>query len=85
MQKSAPYADTPIIVSVQSSVGLRYRTWSCMECGQPFLEREGDAFFRVGSKDMPGEAHLSNGSTIAGLCGNCSQRYTVTVAFGVKT
>lgn len=85
MEKSAPYADTPIIVSVQSSVGLRYRSWSCMECGQPFLEREGDSFYRVGAKGHPGEAHVGAGGTIAGVCSKCTQQYTVTVSFNVQS
>jgi hypothetical protein len=85
MEKSAPYADTPIVVSVQSSVGLRYRTWSCMECGQPFLEREGDAFYRIGNTDLPGSAKIDTAGTIAGHCVNCTQRYTVTVSFNVGT
>lgn len=81
----APYATSPITMSIRSSMGLRYRTWQCIECGHPFLERDGDSFFRVGSTDMPSEAHVSVGGSITGLCGQCSQQYAVTIAFGVTS
>jgi hypothetical protein len=85
MEKSAPYADTPIRVSVQSSVGMKYRTWPCAECGKPFLERDGDAFYRVGVTDMPEQAHTGADGLMQTKCGNCQQKYTVSVTLGVTT
>lgn len=80
----APYADKAIPLSLKSLTGLRYRTLNCMECGQPFLERNKDQIFRIGTNDMPGEVHIDPSGVIVGVCGNCTQKYTVTIALTVE-
>ena len=85
MQKDAPYADMPITMSIRSTVGIRYRTWQCIECGQPFLERDGDLFFRIGNPDQPTEAHAGADGVITSVCGRCRQKYTVTIAVEVSS
>lgn len=85
MLKSAPYADIPIRISVQSLVGIKYRTWPCVECGKPLLERDNDVFYRVGTTQMPDVAHVGADGLISSICDVCQQKYTVTVALGVST
>lgn len=80
MQNVAPYASTPIALSLRSLTGLRYRTLSCMECGNPFLERNSERIFRMGNNDMPEEAHTSADGAIYSTCGKCTQQYTVTIS-----
>lgn len=76
----APYSETTISVSLGSVTGLRYRTLNCMECGQPFMERNSDKMFRLGNKDLTEEAKPDSGGSIATTCGNCLQKYTVTIS-----
>lgn len=80
---TAPYAHNAIPLSLRSSVGLRYRTLNCIECGHPFLERNRDQIFRIDSSDMPEQAHLSADGLVHGICGRCQQTYTVTLAVTV--
>lgn len=85
MQAStAPYANETIAVSLLSTTGLKYRTFNCYECGQPFMDREGDYLYRVGVRDMPDEAHVNADGVIATICGHCSQMYSLTVAFSLQ-
>lgn len=80
MEKSAPYASTPIPLSLSSTVGLKYRTLNCMECGKEFFERAGDQSFYVGDKTAPEEAHINSEGLYKAICGNCSQQYTITLS-----
>lgn len=82
MQKNAPYASIAIPLSLSSTIGLKYRTLNCMECGQPFLERNGEQLFNIGN-NLPDEAHAGIDGVFKGLCGNCSQQYTVTISLDV--
>jgi hypothetical protein len=85
MRNAAPYASTPITVSLAAISGLRTRTLNCMECGSPFMERNSDMrLFRLNTKTMPEEARVDQKGQIAGLCGNCQQQYTVTVSVSVE-
>lgn len=83
MEKSAPFADMPIMLSVQSNVGMRYRSYECVECGLPFLERDNDTFYRSGSSE-PESAHIDAGGTIPATCPRCAQKYTVVIALGIQ-
>lgn len=80
----APYASIPIQISVMSTTGLKYRTYSCFECGAPFMDREGDYLYRVGVKDLPEETHVT-GNAVSTHCGRCQQMYELTVARVVQT
>ena len=77
MQRSAPYASTPISVFLRAVNGPRYRTLSCVECAQEFLSRENEAFFRIGVRDLPGRAQIDEVGGIETHCGNCRQKYRV--------
>jgi hypothetical protein len=79
MQKNAPYADTPIPLSLRSLTGLRYRTLNCMECGHAFIERSSTQIFRF-SNDSPEVAHVAADGLIHSTCPGCTQKYTLTVA-----
>ena len=85
MQRSAPYADTPIPLFLGSSTGLRYRTLSCMECGSDFFERNADIMLRIGDKELPQQARLDSTGRIPCVCGKCSQKYTITISLHVET
>ena len=80
----APFADIPIAISLMSTTGLKYRTFNCYECGQPFMDREGDHFYRANTPTLPEEAHFNADGVIPTICGRCSQRYTVTVALNIQ-
>lgn len=85
MHVNAPYANTPIVISLTAISGLRTRTLNCMECGAPFMERNSDMrLFRLNSQDMPEEATVGVNGYIDGICGNCSQKYAVTVSVNVE-
>lgn len=77
MQNVAPYADVPIPIHLQSVSGMRYRLLSCVECSREFLERQGDSFYRLGTNELPDEAHIDNTGGISTHCGNCRQQYVV--------
>lgn len=84
MEKTAPYADIPISISLVSVTGLKYRTLNCLECGQPFLERNSEKVFRIGTNQAPSDAHVDAGGVILGICGRCSQKYSVTVSMAIS-
>lgn len=84
MQKNAPYADTPIPLSLASITGLRYRTLNCMECGQPFLERNNDKMFRIGTNNETLVAHVDANGHVNATCGRCTQKYTVTISLNIQ-
>lgn len=85
MQKDAPYASTPIVISLSAISGMRTRTLNCIECGHPFMERSSDMrLFRLNSKDMPEEATVGVNGHIDGMCGNCRQKYAVTISIHVE-
>ncbi len=79
----APYADLAIPLSLSSITGLKYRTLNCFECGQPFMERNAETMYRM-TDDMPKEAHVGTDGAIAGMCGNCSQKYSVTISVALE-
>lgn len=79
MEKTAPFASIVIPLSLSSTTGLKYKTLNCIECGQPFIERNGDSMYRV-SKDWPEQAHVAADGTIPTTCSNCSQKYSITMA-----
>lgn len=78
MESIAPYADIPITVSLSSLTGLKYRDYSCIECGQPIIERSSERIFRF-SSDMPEEAHIGADGTIPTTCSRCSQKYSIII------
>lgn len=80
--KNAPYANIPITLSLSSTVGLKYRTLNCMECGHPFLERNGEQLFHIDAGNTPGAAHTVDG-IVTGICGKCTQEYAVTISSDV--
>lgn len=85
MHADAPYADTPIVISLTAISGMRTRTLNCIECGSPFMERNSDMrLFRLNSKNMPEEATVGVNGYIDGICGNCRQKYAVTVSIHVE-
>lgn len=75
----APYADTPIPLSLRSLTGLRYRTLNCIECGSSFIERNSDQLFRYGS-GAPEAAHASADGAIHAICPKCTQQYRLTIS-----
>lgn len=77
MQRSAPYASTPIPVYLMAVNGPRYRTLSCVECSGEFLSRESDSFFRIGVRDLPSKAQMNEHGAIETHCGRCRQKYEV--------
>lgn len=83
MAKS-PYADKPIHLSIRSISGLKYRVLNCWECGRGFLERNNDQLFRINTQALPYEAHVGADGAVEGLCGNCGQKYTVTISTQVS-
>lgn len=83
MQKNAPYADTPIPIHLQAVSGMKYRLLNCVECSREFLERQGDAYYRIGNKELPEEAHADDSGGIPTRCGNCQQSYTVFFATSI--
>lgn len=80
----SPYADVPIVLSLGSITGMRYRTYNCMECGGPLLERSSDKVFRF-SNDMPQEAHVGASGAIDAVCDKCKQKYAVTISEEVQS
>jgi hypothetical protein len=56
-----------------------------MECGQPFMERNNNQIFRIGTNNMNQTAHVDADGFVHGVCGNCEQKYTVTIAFDVSS
>ena len=83
MLKNAPYANTAIHMSLMSSVGLKYRTYNCIECGAAFMDREGEHLYPVGVSSQPDEAHANADGVILAICPKCSQRYSLTIALSV--
>ena len=79
----APYADSVIQLYLSSTTGMKYRTLNCMECGQEFLERQGDVAYRVGDTSQPEEIKLTDQAPVSVVCGRCTQAYTVTVSIRV--
>lgn len=71
---AAPYADKPIQVSLSSITGFKYRTYNCVECGNPILERSTDTIFRF-NDDAPEIAHTDIDGVIPTVCNNCKQKY----------
>ena len=53
-----------------------------MECGQEFLERNGDRMYRIGDVSQPNEIQVSAEEVLA-VCSKCTQQYSVTVAITV--
>lgn len=53
-----------------------------MECGQEFLERNGDLMFRIGDETQPSKIQVSI-EPVTAICGKCAQLYTLTVAMTV--
>lgn len=85
MEKTAaPYASIPISLSLSSTEGLKYRTLNCMECGQPFMERNNEQMFHV-SKNTPEEARVGIDGYIRGICSKCSQQYSITLSVQVQS
>jgi hypothetical protein len=79
MEKSAPFADTAILINIGSVTGLKYTTKCCLECGAPLVERNGDKLFRITNK-YPEEARINESGVIPTVCHKCSQAYTFTVS-----
>ena len=77
-----PYADKPIELSLLSVSGKRYRTYYCIECNHPFLQRDNDDLYRLNTNDEPSRTYMNNGFALA-RCAVCSQKYTVTISFGM--
>lgn len=73
----APYAAKPIPVYLTSTNAPRYRVLSCVECAEPFIERQGDDFYRIGNKDLPEVARVDSVGSIETVCGHCQQAYVV--------
>lgn len=84
MQKNAPYANAAIPLSLNSVVGLRYKTINCIECGRPILERNNDRMLRL-NNNAPTVAHVGADGTISCVCSNCSQKYTVVITFNMQS
>lgn len=80
MQRNAPYADTPISISIRANDGMRYRTLFCFECSGAFLERQDKNILRVGTSSMPQEAHMDVDGEIKTQCGKCAQKYAVSLS-----
>lgn len=78
---NAPYADKPIPLYLNSSTGMKYRMLNCLECGQEFLERQGDVMYRINDESQPSEMHIS--SDMIAKCGRCTQQYSVTLSMSV--
>lgn len=76
---SAPYAETAIPLYLSSVTGMRYRTLNCLECGQEFLERNGETMYRIGDDSLPAEISIGSES-IKASCGRCGQWYGVQVS-----
>jgi hypothetical protein len=79
MELTAPYADYPIVLSLQSLSTERYKTYYCFECGHAFLQRDNDTLYRINSNDEPGRLY-SDDSGILVRCGRCKQKYSGHVA-----
>jgi hypothetical protein len=80
---AAPYADTPIPLSLQSSTGLRYRTYNCIECGNPFLERNSEQVMRL-SNEMPQVAHANVDGVVDASCPKCAQKYYLSITIEIN-
>lgn len=78
----APFASTAIRLDLGSVTGLKYKTLHCNECGEPFIERNGDDMFRV-SKDWPEKAHVGADGTIPTTCSKCTQKYVIIISHNV--
>lgn len=83
MEKTAPFANTAIIINLGSVTGLKYTTKSCLECGSPLVERNGDKLFRI-SNDFPQEAHIGKDGTIPTTCTRCSQKYAIVISHDIN-
>lgn len=81
--QTAPYADTAIPLYLGSVTGMRYRTLNCMECGAEFMERNNDMMYRLNDANSPAEISL-NGAVELARCGNCSQKYAISVSLLVS-
>lgn len=84
MHPNAPYASIAIPLSLQSTVGFKYRSYSCYECGRSFLERENEHVYRVGDPGQPQEAHVGPRGDIQATCGNCLQTYSLRISLIVQ-
>lgn len=74
----APYADTPIRLSMLSISTERYKTYYCFECRHPFLQRDNDTLYRINSNDEPARAYADEAGILIS-CGKCKQKYVGTV------
>lgn len=75
----APYADTPIELSMLSTSSNRYKTYYCIECRHPFLQRDGDTIYRVNNNNEPSTAHFGGGMVLT-RCDRCKQKYVGTIS-----
>jgi hypothetical protein len=72
---TAPYSDTPIKLSLLSISTQRYKTYYCLECGYPFLQRDNDTLYRTNSTAEPGRVYMDTDGIMI-TCGKCSQKYS---------
>lgn len=79
----APYADIEIPLFFSSITGMKYRVFNCMECGQPFLERQGDMLYRLNDSDRAAEVHIIDGVNMTVQCGKCSQLYVLNASTNI--
>ncbi len=74
----APYADKPIELSLLSITARRHRTFYCVECHHPFLQRDNEVVYRINTDDEPVTARIW-GNVVQAKCARCTQKYTVTI------
>jgi DNA-directed RNA polymerase subunit RPC12/RpoP len=79
LQVIAPFADTPIELSLLSVSAKRYKTYYCVECKHPFLQRDAETLYRLNTNDETSTVRLFDGMALA-KCAGCSQKYVVTIA-----
>lgn len=80
---TAPYADKPIAISVMSISTRRYKTYYCVECNHPFMQRDNDVVYRINNNDEPMTMHLANNGVGLTKCAKCTQKYTITISLTV--
>lgn len=78
----APYADTAIELSMLSTSSERYKTYYCVECNHPFLQRDNSKIYRLNNNDEPSTAYFDNG-TVLTKCAVCSQKYVASLVMRV--
>jgi hypothetical protein len=79
---TAPHASIAIPLHLSSITGLRHRTLNCLECGQPFLERNTGQLYRLHDTSRPELVRVA-GQAIPATCGRCSQTYQVHISLEV--